>query len=87
VDAAAGITARARALLPDVSPLVGVAVSTRRCAVELVIGVLVVVGIVLLLGRLADWLENRSFLLWLVVYIVGGGLLIILFATARTVGT
>jgi hypothetical protein len=32
---------------------------------ELAIGI-VVVGIILLLGRLADWSEERSLLLWLV---------------------
>ncbi|GCD20420.1 hypothetical protein GXP71_06360 [Cellulomonas sp. H30R-01] len=53
---------------------------------ELVIGVIVVVGIILLIGRLADRIENRSFVGWLVLYLVGGGLTIMLFAGARSVG-
>jgi hypothetical protein len=50
---------------------------------ELAIGIIVVVGIILLLGRLTDWMEERSFLLWLVLYIVGGGLMIVLLGTAK----
>jgi MFS family permease len=49
--------------------------------VELAIGI--VVGIILLLGRLADWFEERSFLLWLVFYLLAGGLTIALFGTAN----
>ena len=37
----------------------------RRHIKALAIGIVVVVGIILL-GRLADWFEERSFLLWLV---------------------
>ena len=37
----------------------------RRHIKKLAIGIVVVVGIILL-GRLADWFEERSFLLWLV---------------------
>ena len=49
---------------------------------ELAIGI--VVGIILLLGRLAtDWFEGRSFLLWLVFYLLAGGLTIVLFGTAN----
>jgi hypothetical protein len=48
---------------------------------ELAIGI--VVGIILLLGRLADWFEERSFLLWLVFYLLAGGLTIVLFGTAN----
>jgi hypothetical protein len=51
---------------------------------ELAIGI--VVGIILLLGRLADWFEERSFLLWLVFYLLAGGLTIVLFGTAKTYG-
>jgi hypothetical protein len=58
----------------------------RRHLMELAIGIIVVVGIILLLGRLADWLEGRSFVLWLVVYLVAGGLTIVLLGTARTAG-
>lgn len=50
---------------------------------ELAIGIVVVVGIILLLGRLADWFEERSFLLWLVFYLLAGGLTIVLFGTAN----
>ncbi len=46
---------------------------------ELAIGIVVVVGIILLLGRLADWFEERSFFLWLVFYLLAGGLTIVLF--------
>jgi hypothetical protein len=53
---------------------------------ELTIGIIVVVEIILLLGRLADWMEGRSFLLWLVLYLLAGGLTIVLFGTARTAG-
>ena len=53
---------------------------------ELVIGVIVVVGIILLLGRLADWLEGRSFVLWLLVYLAASSLTIILLGTARNAG-
>jgi hypothetical protein len=49
----------------------------------LVIGIVVVVGIILLLGRLADWFEERSFLLWLVFYLLAGGLSIVLYGTAN----
>jgi hypothetical protein len=54
----------------------------RRHIMELVIGIVVVVGIILLLGRLADWFEERSFFLWLVFYLLAGGLTIVLFGTA-----
>ena len=50
---------------------------------ELAIGIVVVVGIILLLGRLADWFEERSFFLWLVFYLLAGGLTIVLFGTAN----
>jgi hypothetical protein len=53
---------------------------------ELVIGIVVVVGIILLLGRVADWFEDRSFLLWLVFYLMAGGLTIVLFGVAKTAG-
>ncbi len=53
---------------------------------ELAIGIVVVVGIIMLLGRLADWIEERSFLLWLVLYLLAGGLTIVAFGTAKTVG-
>ena len=53
---------------------------------ELTIGIVVVVGIILLLGRLADWIEGRSFLLWFVLYLLAGGLMIALLGTAKTVG-
>lgn len=49
----------------------------------LVIGIVVVVGIIVLLGRLADWFEERSFLLWLVFYLLAGGLSIVLYGTAN----
>ena len=52
---------------------------------ELAIGIVVVVGIILLLGRLADWFEERSFVLWLVFYLLAGGLTIALFGTANAV--
>jgi hypothetical protein len=54
----------------------------RRHVMELAIGIVVVVGIILLLGRLADWFEERSFFLWLVFYLLAGGLTIVLFGTA-----
>ena len=54
----------------------------RRHIKELAIGI-VVVGIILLLGRLADWFEERSFLLWLVFYLLAGGLTIAPFGTAN----
>jgi predicted MFS family arabinose efflux permease len=47
----------------------------RRHIKALAIGIVVVVGIILL-GRLADWFEERSFLLWLVFYLLAGGLTI-----------
>ena len=50
---------------------------------ELAIGIVVVVGIILLLGRLADWFEERSFVLWFVFYLLAGGLTIALFGTAN----
>ena len=50
---------------------------------ELAIGIVVVVGIILPLGRLADWFEERSFVLWLVFYLLAGGLTIALFGTAN----
>ena len=43
----------------------------------------VVVEIILLLGRLADWFEERSFLLWLVFYLLASGLTIAPFGTAN----
>jgi len=43
----------------------------------------IVVGIILLHGRLADWFEERSFLLWLVFYLLAGGLTIAPFGTAN----
>jgi hypothetical protein len=58
----------------------------RRHFMELTIGIIVVVGIILLLGRLADWMEGRSFLLWLVLYLLAGGLTIVLLGTAKTAG-
>jgi hypothetical protein len=54
-----------------------------RHIMGLVIGIVVVVGIILLLGRLADWFEERSFLLWLVFYLLAGGLSIVLYGTAN----
>ena len=54
----------------------------RRHIKALAIGI--VVGIILLLGRLADWFEERSFLLWLVFYLLAGGLTIVLFGTANS---
>jgi hypothetical protein len=51
---------------------------------ELAIGIIVVLGIILLLGRLADWMEGRSFLLWLVLYLLAGGLTIVLFKSAES---
>jgi hypothetical protein len=56
----------------------------RRHIKELAIGI-VVVGIILLLGRLADWFEERSFLLWLVFYLLAGGLTIAPFGTPMPV--
>jgi len=50
----------------------------RRHIKALAIGI--VVGI-LLLGRLADWFEESSFLLWLVFYLLAGGLTIAPFGT------
>ncbi len=58
----------------------------RRLIMELAIGIVVVVGIIMLLGRLADWIEERSFLLWLVLYLLACGLTIVAFGTAKTVG-
>jgi predicted MFS family arabinose efflux permease len=52
----------------------------RRHIKALAIGIVVVVGIILL-GRLADWFEERSFL-WLVFYLLAGGLTIAPFGTA-----
>jgi hypothetical protein len=56
----------------------------RRHIMELAIGIIVVLGIILLLGRLADWMEGRSFLLWLVLYLLAGGLTIVLFKSAES---
>ena len=53
----------------------------RRRIKALAIGV--VVEIILLLCRLADWFEQRSFLLWLVFYLLAGGLTIALLGTAN----
>jgi len=53
----------------------------RRHIKALAIGV--VVEIILPLGRLADWSEERSFLLWLVFHLLAGGLTIALFGTAN----
>jgi hypothetical protein len=58
----------------------------RGHIMELAIGIVVVVGIILLLGRLADWIEERSFFLWLVVYLLAGGLTIALFSAAKDYG-
>jgi hypothetical protein len=55
----------------------------RRHIMELVIGIIVVIGIILLIGRLADWMEGRSFFLWLVLYLLGGGLTIVLLKSAE----
>ena len=52
----------------------------RRPIKALAIGI--VVGM-LLLGRLADWFEESSFLLWLVFYLQAGGLTIAPFGTAN----
>jgi hypothetical protein len=54
----------------------------RRHIKALAIGI--VVGI-LLLGRLADWFEESSFLLWLVFYLQAGGLTIAPFGTPMPV--
>ena len=56
----------------------------RRHIKALAIGIVVVVGIILL-GRLADWFEERSFLLWLVFYLLAGGLTIAPFGTPMPV--
>ena len=50
------------------------------------IAFVVVVGIILLLGRLADWFEERSFLLFFVFYLLAGGLTIVLFGAAKNYG-
>jgi hypothetical protein len=54
----------------------------RRHIKALAIGI--VVGI-LLLGRLADWFEESSLLLWLVFYLLAGGLTIAPFGTPMPV--
>ena len=54
----------------------------RRHIKALAIGI--VVGM-LLLGRLADWFEESSFLLWLVFYLLAGGLTIAPFGTPMPV--
>jgi len=53
---------------------------------EMAIGVIVVVGIILVLSRLAGWAEEKSFVLWLVLYLAAGGLTIALLGAARSVG-
>jgi hypothetical protein len=53
---------------------------------ELVIG-LIVIGLALWgLAKLADFFEHRSFFLWLVFYLAGGALTIMVLAAARTAG-
>ncbi len=52
---------------------------------ELVIGLLVIGLVLYALAKLADFFEERSFVLWLIPYLLGGALLIMLFAAARDV--
>jgi|tagenome__1003787_1003787.scaffolds.fasta_scaffold20701337_2 hypothetical protein len=53
---------------------------------DLVIGLIVLGAILWGLARLADFFEERSFVLWLGAYLAGGGLTIMILAAARTAG-
>jgi hypothetical protein len=54
--------------------------------VEFIIG-LAVLGLIMWgLAKLADRFEERSFVFWLVVYLAGGALAIVVLSVARTVG-
>ncbi len=52
----------------------------------LVLGIVVVILVMVLLGKLADHFEERSFLLWLLFYLAAGSLGIILLYAATHAG-
>jgi hypothetical protein len=55
-------------------------------AMDLVIGLIVIGLIIWGLTKLADYFEERSFVFWLIFYILGGGLCIMLLKAAGDVG-
>jgi len=52
---------------------------------ELALGLLVIWLVLYALAKLADFFEERNFVIWLLFYLLGGALLIMLFAAARDV--
>jgi hypothetical protein len=54
--------------------------------VEFIIGLAVLALIMWGLAKLTDFFEHRSFVFWLVFYLISGGLVIVVLGVAKTAG-